>query len=181
MEKIIAFADNAHDGQMRKYTSERYIVHPVRVMEICRDYTQDMAALAAAVLHDVLEDTPVTSAELFEFLNTVMDGATATKTLCYVKELTDVYTNEAYLHWNRKKRKAMEAERIAHTSAMGQTIKYADILDNSREIAEYDPNFGPRFLRECRELLHKADKGNAVLRQKAQSVIDAGLKKLPRK
>jgi guanosine-3',5'-bis(diphosphate) 3'-pyrophosphohydrolase len=181
LQKIISFADNAHDGQMRKYTPDRYIVHPIRVMEICGEYTQDITALAAAVLHDVLEDTAVNSAELFGFLNTIMDSPTATTTLRFVEELTDVYVKEAYPQWNRKKRKAMEAERIAHTSAMAQTIKYADILDNSKEIAEHDRDFGPRFLRECRELLQKANRGNPLLRQKAQAIVDAGLKKLPRR
>ncbi|MGY3211413.1 HD domain-containing protein [Mucilaginibacter sp. HD30] len=178
LQKIIAFADKAHDAQMRKYTPERYIVHPVRVMKICREYTANPAALAAAVLHDVLEDTQIKAGQMLTFLYAVMDADTAVETVKLVEELTDVYTKEAYPQWNRKKRKAMEAERTAHTSAMAQTIKYADVLDNSKEIAEYDPNFGPRFLKECRELLQKADKGDAVLRQKAQAAINAGLKKL---
>lgn len=180
LQKVIAFADKAHDGQMRKYTPERYIVHPIRVMEICKGYTQDIAPLAAAILHDVLEDTTVNSAELVKFLNTVMDSPTATRTLRFVEELTDVYVKEAYPQWNRKKRKAMEAERIAHTSPMAQTIKYADILDNSKEIAEHDPDFGPRFLRECSELLKKVNKGHPILRQNAQAAVDEGLKKLRR-
>ncbi|MGN6567929.1 MAG: hypothetical protein ACTHJ0_08255 [Flavipsychrobacter sp.] len=36
LEEVIAFADKAHGSQMRKYTPERYIVHPIRVMELCR-------------------------------------------------------------------------------------------------------------------------------------------------
>ncbi|MBD0255325.1 MAG: metal-dependent phosphohydrolase, partial [Cytophagales bacterium] len=47
---ITAFADRAHGQQMRRYTPERYIVHPVRVMELCREYTTDEAVLAAALL-----------------------------------------------------------------------------------------------------------------------------------
>jgi (p)ppGpp synthase/HD superfamily hydrolase len=69
---ITAFADRAHGQQTRRYTPERYIVHPVRVMELCREYTPDEAVLAAALLHDVLEDTPVTRAQMTEFLLTVM-------------------------------------------------------------------------------------------------------------
>jgi (p)ppGpp synthase/HD superfamily hydrolase len=61
-EKILAaitdFADIAHGSQMRKYTPERYIVHPARVMRLCQEYTDDVTVLAAALLHDVLEDTP---------------------------------------------------------------------------------------------------------------------------
>jgi (p)ppGpp synthase/HD superfamily hydrolase len=58
LQEIIQFADLAHGKQVRRYTSERYIVHPVRVMETCRQYTNDISVLAAAILHDVLEDTP---------------------------------------------------------------------------------------------------------------------------
>lgn len=53
LEQIRDFADKAHGEQMRKYTPERYIVHPVRVMKICREYTDDITVLAAALLHDV--------------------------------------------------------------------------------------------------------------------------------
>ncbi len=60
LEKVKEFADNAHGDQMRKYTPDRYIVHPIRVMEICREYDSRLPVLAAALLHDVLEDTKVT-------------------------------------------------------------------------------------------------------------------------
>lgn len=62
--KIQQFADNAHGEQMRKYSDERYIVHPIRVMETCSAYTDKIQILAAALLHDVLEDTPVSEMEL---------------------------------------------------------------------------------------------------------------------
>jgi (p)ppGpp synthase/HD superfamily hydrolase len=60
ISQIIEFADRAHNEQKRKYTPDRYIVHPIRVMETCKKYTSDSAVLAGALLHDVLEDTAVT-------------------------------------------------------------------------------------------------------------------------
>jgi (p)ppGpp synthase/HD superfamily hydrolase len=178
LEKIKDFADQAHDGQQRKYTPERYIVHPVRVMEICRDYSQSLPVLAAALLHDVLEDTEVSKADLQKFLIVVMPHDQAEETVKLVQELTDVYVKDNYPQWNRKKRKLMEAERTAKTSSLSQTIKYADIIDNCSEIVEHDPGFGGRFLAECRDLLKRADKGNQRLYKRAVKTVNEGLEKL---
>ena len=90
LERIRDYADKAHGNQQRKYTPERYIVHPVRVMEICRQHTAALPVLAAALLHDVLEDTPVTEGELYQFLTTLMTKEDAGKTTQLVTELTDV-------------------------------------------------------------------------------------------
>ena len=176
--KIRDFADNAHGTQMRKYTPERYIVHPVRVMEILKKYDNDLMVLAAALLHDVLEDTAVTEKELLEFLQSVMNENDAQNTLALVVELTDVYTKEAYPQWNRKKRKEKEHERVATTSARAQTIKYADTIDNTKEITMQDPGFAPRYLSECLNTLKVAEKGNQELYTIALTGVLEGLNKL---
>lgn len=172
LTKIINFADKAHDQQMRNYTPERYIVHPIRVMEICKKYTNDITVLAAALLHDVLEDTPVKKEELKSFLCTLMSEADAHKTVILVEELTDVYVKENYPHWNRNKRKEFEAARLEKTSADAQTIKYADIIDNAPEITEKDHDFAKRFIPEYVYLLKKITKGNQQLYTKAKQVVD---------
>ena len=64
LDRIKEFADKAHGDQMRKYTGQRYIVHPVEVMQICSKVTSDLSVLSAALLHDILEDTPVTKEEI---------------------------------------------------------------------------------------------------------------------
>ncbi|AXY76814.1 HD domain-containing protein [Paraflavitalea soli] len=178
LQQIQDFADRAHGDQMRKFAPERYIAHPIRVMELCREQTNDTGMLAAALLHDVLEDTPVSKEALNEFLLEVMNDATAQRTLHLVVELTDIYTKRNYPDWNRRKRKAREVERLSGTSADAQTIKYADIIDNSAEIAMQDTDFARVFLRECRTLLTKMNKGNKILYQKALDTVDAGLRHL---
>jgi len=178
LEKIKLFADNAHGEQMRRYTPDRYIVHPVRVMEMCREYGASLPMLAAALLHDVLEDTPVTPNELSSFLYSVLNTEDAEVTLHLVEEMTDVYTWEKYPDWNRKTRKQKEIERIAETSPEAQTIKYADIIDNSREISIHDPGFAVRYLQECRNILKKIDKGNEHLRELALQTVNIALKSL---
>lgn len=176
--QIRDFADRAHGEQMRKFAPERYIAHPIRVMELCREQTNDTAILAAALLHDVLEDTPVQAEALQDFLLGIMPEGVARRTLRLVVELTDIYTKSNYPEWNRRKRKARETERLVGTSADAQTIKYADIIDNSAEIALQDTDFAPVFLQECRALLKKLRKGNAVLYQRAVDTVDAGIRHL---
>ena len=175
IEKVKEFAKKAHDGQRRKYTPEPYIVHPVRVMELCKEYTSSVPVLCAALLHDVLEDTGVGKEELKHFLLSVMNEKDASLTLQLVVELTDVYIKKDYPEWNRKTRKKKEADRIAETSPLAQTIKYADIIDNSRAIVQYDKEFGPKFLRECKVLLQQMTKGNPRLYQQAKDLVEKEL------
>ncbi|RPD38581.1 HD domain-containing protein [Chitinophaga barathri] len=179
MDKILQavqeFADKAHGDQTRKYSPDRYIVHPIRVMETCREYTADMTILAAALLHDVLEDTPVSPQALLQFLETIMTIEEAFRTLGYVTELTDVYIKSVYPHLNRRTRKAKELDRLVKTSPASQTIKYADILDNAKDVVKADPDFARVFLREYKTILRKCDKGNKNLRARAMALVEEGL------
>ena len=175
IEKVKDFAKKAHDGQMRKYTPEPYIVHPVRVMKLCKEYTSSAPVLCAALLHDVLEDTDVSKEELRDFLLSVMNEKDAALTLQLVVDLTDVYIKKDYPQWNRRTRKKKEADRIAETSGQAQTIKYADIIDNCKEIVQYDKEFGPKFLQECKMLLHRMPKGNSQLYQRAKDLVEKEL------
>lgn len=59
-EEAIRFALRAHRGMTRKGSRVPYIVHPLEVASIAATMTEDEEVLAAAVLHDVAEDTPYT-------------------------------------------------------------------------------------------------------------------------
>ena len=178
LEKIKEFADKAHGDQTRKYTPERYIVHPVRVMNILTAYTDDTAVLAAALLHDVLEDTSTTVEDIRNFLSPILEDQEVDKTVRLTIELTDVYTKVNYPRLNRRQRKNKEVERLHLISAEGQTIKYADILDNSIEIVEQDPDFAKVFLHEAKSILRKMDKGHLELYEKVYHTVDALLEQL---
>ncbi|HEV7780013.1 MAG TPA: HD domain-containing protein [Chitinophagaceae bacterium] len=165
------FAALAHEGQQRRYTPDPYIVHPVRVMELCAFHGADRCIQYAALLHDVLEDTDVTLEQMQIFLHSVLGTEDAVRTLGLVVELTDVYTKAHYPGWNRQKRRQKEAQRLGRTSAGAQTIKYADIIDNCNGIAKHDPDFGPLFLHECTLVLDRIREGNSALHEQARRTV----------
>ncbi len=172
------FAARAHGTQTRRYTLDLYIVHPVRVMELCAGFTTDMPILAAALLHDVLEDTPVNEEELHTYLKSLMDAQTARKTLELVIDLTDVYTKDNYPELNRRERKNREVERMSRTAPGAQTVKYADIIDNSIEIVQHDRSFAGVFLHECRRVLQVMPSGNPELYTRAKETVNTSLRLL---
>lgn len=150
LDRAIEFATRAHKGQYRKYTHDPYITHPLAVMEIVRGvpgHTEEM--LVAAVLHDVVEDTDVSLMQIEEeFGNVVSD---------LVLHLTDISTPE---DGNRLKRKRKDAEWYAQGSAQAQTIKVADFIDNTRDIAQHAPRFWEIYKMEklyALDLLQEAD------------------------
>ena len=171
LEKIATFADQAHGDQRRKYVDEPYIQHPLRVMQTCRHYGYSLPVLAAAILHDVLEDTDTTTADLKEFLLTAMSETDANYTLTLVTELTDVYIKDHYPRMNRRQRKAKEAIRIENISAEAQTIKYADIIDNANGMANQDADFAAVYLNECITLLERMKRGNKELHNEAMDTV----------
>ncbi len=63
IEDALAFATDAHKEQFRK-SGEPYIVHPILVASIVAKITEDESMVMAALLHDVVEDTPVTIEEV---------------------------------------------------------------------------------------------------------------------
>ncbi len=64
-EKAVAFAFKAHEGQRRKDGSI-YVLHPLEVAVIVGSMTNDEEILAAAVLHDTVEDTSVTAQDILD-------------------------------------------------------------------------------------------------------------------
>jgi guanosine-3',5'-bis(diphosphate) 3'-pyrophosphohydrolase len=172
LEMVKQFADQAHGNQMRRYANERYIAHPIRVMEMCREYTEEVPVLAAALLHDVLEDTSTDKETLSEFLDSVMEKDQASKTLQLVEELTDVYIKSEYPLMNRRARRTREAERLSDVSPEAQTIKYADVIDNVSDIAKQETDFALVYMRECKQLLQEINKGNSWLYGRAVQTVD---------
>ncbi len=79
LKRAYSMAKAAHAGQVRK-SGEPYITHPVAVTELLCQYDMDIASLVASLLHDVIEDTPVTleeiRAEFGDEVAMLIDGVT---------------------------------------------------------------------------------------------------------
>jgi (p)ppGpp synthase/HD superfamily hydrolase len=176
LKKVEDFARKSHGSQRRKFVDELYIEHPIRVMKTCSGVTGELSILAAALLHDVIEDTQVTVDEMKSFLLQVMTSTEAARTVNLVIELTDVYTHSAYPQWNRRVRKDKENERLKSTSNDSRTIKYADMIDNAEGIAGND--FAPKLLREMRTNLKVIPGGNEALYHQAVQKVEDGLRRL---
>lgn len=149
INKALKFSTAAHAAvnQKRKYTGEDYIVHPIAVSNIVKENggTEDM--IAAALLHDTVEDTKVTREQIAEEFGW--------KIFKLVVELTDVTKPE---DGNRQIRKAIEAKRLGMASKEAQMIKLADLIDNTKSIFEHDPKFAKVYRQEKIDLLEAMDK-----------------------
>jgi len=79
LRKAFLFAHSLHAGQLRK-SGEPYIVHPIAVAEILAEFRMDETSLIAALLHDVVEDTHVSVAEVEKqfgpHVASIVDGLT---------------------------------------------------------------------------------------------------------
>ncbi|MGC1241219.1 MAG: HD domain-containing protein [Chryseosolibacter sp.] len=177
---VTAYADKAHGDQVRKYSGEKYIVHPVRVMEMVREFNNDIRVLSAAILHDVLEDTPVTGTEMESALLEILDPAAAAQVVALVTELTDIFIKSAYPGLNRRTRKDKEARRLSLVSPEAQSVKYADIIDNVSDIVRQDADFARTYVREARRMLMLMESGHPVLRERAIRLVEESLPALPK-
>ena len=68
LDRAIVFAVRAHAGTERRGKGFPYIVHPMEAVEIVATMTSDQELMAAAALHDTVEDTDVTMEQIFEKL-----------------------------------------------------------------------------------------------------------------
>ena len=126
-EGLLADPTAVSIGQVRQYTGEPYHEHVLRVAELVRTRTQDQEVLAAACLHDVLEDV---EPKRPEFGRDAILERFGRRVLDLVLELTDIYTKENHPDKTRKIRKQLEAERLSKVSEEAKLIKRADLHDN---------------------------------------------------
>lgn len=103
LDLVREFARYCHDGQIRKYTGEPYINHPVSVAAYVHELGGDKTMQMAALLHDTLEDTWLTPEQLRFFLFGA-NIAAAELVYTYVIGLTDRFTKTLRPDLNRKKR-----------------------------------------------------------------------------
>jgi len=161
IKKALAFATKAHEGQVRKYTGEQYITHPIAVAEIVSIVTDDLDMIAAALLHDVIEDCFVSREWLMNEFGVVVS------TLVY--QLSDI---SLPCHGNRTSRKAMDRDWLSCACNKAKTIKLADLIHNSQSIMVHDKKFAKVYMKEKRALLEVLIEGDATLHARANMLIE---------
>ena len=118
--EAIAFAFDAHKGQLRKGEKELYILHPLRVFTTLIELgITDADMLCAAVLHDTIEDCSITADEIADNF-----GKT-------VAELVLTLSEDKLL--NRAERKKQTLDKMKKASAKAKLIKAADRYDNLQD------------------------------------------------
>ena len=127
LEQAISFAVNAHQGMTRKGKDRPYILHPLEVLTIIGSLTDDEEILAAAVLHDTVEDTEATRQDLVaafgERVAALVDSQSENKR----KELP------AELTWKLRKQETLD--HLKGASKEVKLICLGDKLANIRELA----------------------------------------------
>ncbi|MGB2063565.1 MAG: HD domain-containing protein [Marinomonas gallaica] len=162
-KKALDFATKAHGDQKRKYTGEPYIKHPIAVAKLVREHAQTCheSMYCAALLHDTVEDTNATIDEIRREFGDIVTA--------FVDGLTDVSKPE---DGNRAKRKEIDRQHLAKSLPPIQTIKLADLIDNSKSISEHDPEFAKVYMREKRLLLEVLVDGDKTLYAIAKKIVD---------
>ncbi|HOX89382.1 MAG TPA: bifunctional (p)ppGpp synthetase/guanosine-3',5'-bis(diphosphate) 3'-pyrophosphohydrolase [Burkholderiaceae bacterium] len=143
IKEAYRYSDAAHLGQFRR-SGEPYITHPIAVAEILTEWKLDAAAIQAALLHDVLEDTGAAKQELIERF-----GSTVAELVDGVSKLDKLQfssTEEAQAENFRKMLLAMARDvRVI-------LIKLADRLHNMRTLDAVQPEKRRRIARETLEI-----------------------------
>lgn len=151
LKDAVHLAVAAHAGQFRKGTKVPYITHPIEVMGIVATITRDVDVLAAAVLHDTVEDTVVTAEDIRrEFGNRVAALVCA--------ESEDKMTGiPAALSWKTRKQATIDHLRTC-TDIDVKIISLGDKLSNlrciERDLAEIGQDLWNRFNQKD-PLMHK--------------------------
>ena len=127
LDRAIVFAVRAHAGTERRGKGFPYIVHPLEAMEIVATMTPDQELLAAAALHDTVEDTDVTIEQIqTEFGDRVAE---------FVAMESDEphQSRDSIENWRARKQTAID--RLARASRDAKIVALGDKLSNMRAIA----------------------------------------------
>jgi len=169
VDRARRFATEVHRriGHTRKYTRQPYDAHLAAVAQLVEDVTDDPEMIAAAWLHDTVEDTPAT----IEDIEAQFGGGVARM----VSELTDVSRPG---DGNRAERKELDRRHLSLASARSKTVKLADLINNCTDITAHDRRFGRVFLGEMAALLEVLSDGDAALYRRAQKTHERCLERL---
>ena len=127
LDRAIIFAVHAHAGTERRGKGFPYIVHPMEAVEIVATMTPDQDLLAAAALHDTVEDTDVTIDQIREEFGDRIASLVASESDTFEEGVSEEDS------WHSRKRAAIE--RLANASHDAKIVALGDKLSNMRAIA----------------------------------------------
>jgi (p)ppGpp synthase/HD superfamily hydrolase len=153
MIEALQFATKMHKGQVRKYTGEDYITHPVAVADLVEAYLDEkgfseeevMMAIQVAILHDTVEDTKATMEDIESLF-----GPEIAKGVWFMTKTPDYVGN-------RKFRKELCEMRLREAPEIIRILKTCDMFHNSLSIEAHDPKFWKTFKEETVSLLIAMD------------------------
>lgn len=127
LDRAIVFAVKAHAGTERRGKGFPYIVHPLEAVAIVATMTSDQELLAAAALHDTLEDTDVTAAGIEAEFGPRVASLVVSETDRLIPELSEAES------WHERKQAAIDHLREASLDT--KMVAIGDKLSNMRAIA----------------------------------------------
>jgi (p)ppGpp synthase/HD superfamily hydrolase len=163
VEKASAFAIAAHEAinQKRDVTNDPYWVHPKAVAALVSEYTSDPEVIAAAWLHDTVEDTPTT-------LDTIK-AEFGERVASLVENLTNVAPADCA---NREEKVGLNRAHTTKAAPDAKTVKLADVFDNLSDVDICDQEWASRYIREKKLLLEVLKEGDAKLWAKVHDRIE---------
>lgn len=156
VEKAIMFATIAHEGQYRKHYGVPYIVHPLEVLKQIKIWEVgdiEMQIDCAAVLHDVIEDSHYTKADIEKEFGSIVAN--------YVEDLTfthELGTKERYL------------SSFSDKAWQSHVIKIADRLCNVRDFILTDEKYALKYLLKAEFLINSFGRRNDIDRKLERAI-----------
>lgn len=143
IDRAICFATKAHEGVVRKGTDVPYIVHPLEALAIVATITSDQELMAAAVLHDVVEDAGINVDDIRrEFGQRVADLVDAESD----REVPGLSHVESW-----QNRKQATIDRLAAAGRDTQIVALGDKLSNMRAMARHLHSVGDQLWQRFNE------------------------------
>lgn len=127
LDRAIIFAVRAHAGTERRGKGFPYIVHPMEAVEIVATITPDQELLAAAALHDTVEDTDVTVEQIRAEFGDRIAALVASESDVFEAGVSEEDS------WHSRKKAAID--RLAAASHDAKIVAMGDKLSNMRAIA----------------------------------------------
>lgn len=137
LDRAIIYAVNAHAGTERRGKGFPYVVHAMEAMAIVATMTSDQELLAAAALHDVLEDTDITAEELEKEFGPRITAIVVAESDTIEDDVPE------NLSWHSRKQAAIDRLKAAPIEA--KMVALGDKLSNMRAIARDYTTIGDRI------------------------------------